>query len=205
MIQLKKRILKYIVPLLAVIIIAACALPKNFGKDFFAQHEKELQLLIHNYKKLNNQQPFYISFRDKHFTEIEFVIIEPARRLHYNFDIGAANFTDTLIKYAFNTSEIIQLLHQMQQVKCTWLASQDYYERMQKKELIVLAIRNSRLNRNFKNERYCTYAVFDDPQPFDQKGRLLDKEDKTRNRELSGNIYYKVTDRVAATITMQYK
>ncbi len=203
--QWGSRVCKYTLPLLVIIITAACALPKNFGKEFFSQHEKELRLLIHNYKKLNNQQPFYISFRDKHFTEIEFVIIEPARRLHYNFDIGTTHFTDTLTKYKFNTSEIIQLLHRMQQVKCTWLASQDYYERMQKKELIVLAIRNSRLDRRFKNERYCTYAVFDDPQPFDQRGRLLDKEDKTRNRELSGNIYYKVTDRIAATITMQYK
>ena len=93
----------------------------------------------------------------------------------------------------------------MKLLKCTWLSMQDYYENMEKKSITILTIRNKALDRYIKNERYCSFAFFHEPQNFDTRGRLLDKDLKTQNREISGNLFFKINPTVASTIATKYR
>lgn len=185
--------------------ITSCSISRNFSTRFYKQHSLELQHLVNDYQKINTQKPFSVAFRDKRFNEIEFTFNTDSVRYVYNFDLRYNAFTDSLIRYQYKLADMFSLINKMKLLKCTWLTMQDYYEYMQKKSIILLTIRNKALDQYLKNEKYCTYAFFNEPQDFDTRGRLLDKDGKSQNREISGNLFFKITPKVASTIATKYR
>ena len=100
---------------------------------------------------------------------------------------------------------MIALIIDMQKTQCTWITNLDYYEKRQKKFLVFISVRDKKLTAFLKPEKYFTLAFFDQPQPYDEKERLLDNEDLTKNRLINGAVFRKVNDNVSYALTGKYR
>lgn len=185
--------------------VSSCAYPKNFTRDFYSENEKTLVGLTNTYKQLYNEKPFAVLFEDKSFKNIGFEIITDSLKYIYHFNLSEPAFADTLTRYRFNTKKMQGFIADLQKIQCTWITTLDYYENLAKKYLVLMSVRNKALNQAFKGESYCTLAFFERPQPFDKRGRFLDRSDKKRRRQINGAELFRVNDRVGYTITKQYR
>lgn len=200
--------LQYIAFFIALVLwitTTGCAYRKNFTRDFYTSNEARLEKLTKDYNALYTEKPFALLFETKDFQNIGFEIITDTIKYIYHFNLLQPNFTDTLKQYRYNLQKMKLLIEDMQQIQCTWITKLDYYENFDKRFLTLLAVRNKALNNAFKGESYCTLAFFDRPQPFDEKGRLLDRADRRRNRQINGYKLNRVNDRVGYAITKNYR
>lgn len=193
--------------IVAVVLLIAtgCSYPKNFTKDFYNSNEVRLENLRAQYNEMYSEKPFALLFETKDFNNIGFEIITDTIKYIYHFDLSKSNFADTLTKYNYNVQKMQSFISNMQQIQCTWITKLDYYEDFTKRYLILMAVRNKALNSTFKGESYCTLAFFDRRQPFDEKGRFLDRADRKRNRTINAYKLYRVNDRVGYAITKHYR
>lgn len=195
----------FLLQLALLITTTGCAYRKNFTRDFYTSNEARLEKLTKDYNALYTEKPFALLFETKDFNDIGFEIITDTVKYIYHFNLLQTNFTDTLKHYHYNLQKMKQLIEDMQQIQCTWITKLDYYENFDKRFLTLMAVRNEALNIAFKGESYCTLAFFDRPQPFDDKGRLLDRADRKRNRQINGYKLNRVNDRVGFAITKNYR
>lgn len=185
--------------------ISSCSYPKNFTKDFYTNNEHNLLFLKDQFRQLYDEKPFAILFEDKSFNNIGFEIITDTLKYIYHFNLTQSNFTDTLNKYNFNSTKMLAFINGLQKIQCTWITNLDYYEDFKKHYLVLMAVRNKALNNTFKGESYCTLAFFNRDQPFDAKGRLLDRADKKQTRKINDAELYRVNARVGYAITKHYR
>ena len=98
-----------------------------------------------------------------------------------------------------------ELINDMQKAHCTWITNLDYYEKRQKKFLVFISVRDKKLDAFLRSEKYFTLAFFDQPQPSDVKGRLLDKEDLENPRKINGSVFWKINDSVFYALSGQFR
>lgn len=193
--------------ILLIVITAqiSCGYPKNFTRDFYTRNESTLEALRIDFKNLYNQKPFALLFEERTFTYINFEFISDTLKRIYHFNINEPALEDSLKRYGYNYGGILKLISEMKQIQCTWLTNLDYYEDLQQRYLVLMAVRNNALNKTFKGESYCTLAFFENPQPFDENGIFLDRADRKRRRQINGYILHKVNDNVGYAITKYYR
>ena len=161
--------------------------------------------LKEEFKSLYDEKPFAILFEDKSFKNIGFEIVTDSIKYIYHFNVSTPAFTDTLTKYRFNTARMLSFISGLQKIQCTWITNLDYYENFTQYYLVLMAVRNSALNKTFKGESYCTLAFFEKPQPFDENGRFLDRDDPERRRQINGSELYRVNEKVGYAITKHFR
>ena len=81
----------------------------------------------------------------------------------------------------------------------------EYYVNLERRNLVMMVVRNKALNKAFKGESYCTLVFFERPQLFDGRGIFIDRADKKRRRQLNGYVLRKVNDSVGYAITKVYR
>lgn len=183
----------------------SCSYPKNFTKDFYTSNESRLENLRKQYNDLYRKKPFALLFETKSFDKINFEMLTDSLKYIYHFDLKKTDFADTLKKYNYDVVKMQSLVKSMQDIQCTWITKVDYYENLTEHFLTLMAVRNKALNSTFKGESYCTLAFFERAQPFDEKGRFLDRSDKRRNRTINDYKLYRVNDKVGYAITKHYR
>lgn len=186
-------------------VATGCSYPKNFTKNFYTANETRLENLRKQYNDLTREKPFALLFETKDFNNIGFEIITDSIKYIYHFNLEQNNFIDTLKKYHYNVGKMESLIKNMQALQCTWITKVDYYENLTERFLTLMAVRNKALNSTFKGESYCTLAFFEWPQPYDEKGRFLDRADRKRNRMINGYKLNRVNDHVGYAITKHYR
>jgi hypothetical protein len=152
-----------------------------------------------------SKKPFSIEFKDKIFRHISYEILSDTLRHIYNFDLENTDFADTLDKYHYNSAEIISLIADMRLIKCTWISRLSYFDDRTPKSLIFISVRHNKLKSFFNGEKYYALAFFNERQTFDEKGRLTDKFEKKRTREINGVIFRRITDRICFAITGNFR
>lgn len=188
-----------------IILLASCAYPKNFTRDFYMANEISLRSLKDQYRQLYKKRPFALLFENKNFDRVALEIIYPDIKYVYHFNINDRSFADTLARHSFNIPKMLQLINGLKQIGCTWVDQLDFYEGGIKKHLVLMAVRNKALNSAFKGESYCLLTFFDSPQIYDAKGRILDKQEKRIKKQINGYHLYRVNDSVAYSIAKQYR
>ena len=123
----------------------------------------------------------------------------------YGFRMDEPFLLDTLYKYQFDVKAMNELIDDMQKAHCTWITNLDYYEQRQKKYLVFISVRDKELDAFLRPEKYFTLVFFDQPQPFDDKGRLLDNEDLKKMRKINGSIFRRINDRVYYALSGQFR
>jgi hypothetical protein len=200
-----KRIEHIFIGCLLLYGLSACSPTQHFTAKYYEENKTMLGSIRDRFRALYANKPFSIEFKDKDFRHISYEILNDTMRYIYNFDLEEPNLADTLDKYRYNTKEIIGLIADMRTIRCTWISKLDYYENREKKNLVFVSVRHNQLQSFAKGEKYYAIAFFNERQYFDQRGRLTDKSEKKRMREINGQVFRKITDRICYAITGNFR
>ena len=193
---------------IAVLFIASFMLScssKTISTKYYYQHEKALTSIEENYKKLYQQDPFTIAFTDRDFKTVLLEMITDTLTYKYEFGLDEIRLIDTLIKFHYNSAKVVDLIKQMQSIRCTWINKLDYYVDEKKNSLIYMSIKAVALKSPFSYQKYYTLTYFPQPQYFDSAGQLLDKRSLRRLRKINGEIFRRINDKVCYTITGNFR
>ncbi|MBC7948214.1 MAG: hypothetical protein H7Y42_10075 [Chitinophagaceae bacterium] len=185
--------------------LSSCAYSKKFTASYYAENKDLFHSLQERYKQQYDKQPFSVEIKDKLSKEVGLEIITDSLRYIYGLSSEGSALTDTLRKYGFNVDLTMGIIRDMQKLNCTWLTNLDYYDRLQKKYTVFVSIRHKQLESTFKKDKYFTLAMFNTPQPFDEKGRMLDNRDRKQLRKLNGAILFKLDDRTGYALTATFR
>lgn len=195
----------YLLYFITVTIVAvSCTSSRGLTADYYRQNEAMLVSIKDRFKKIHRLHPFSFEVEDKNFSEVGIEIITDTIRYIYHFKPGENNLADTLQAYQFNVAEMLTLFADMKQLRCTWITNLDYYERGQEKFMVFLSLRHYKLGSDRK-EKYFTVVFFDQPQFFDNKGRLLAKEKSRTIMKINGQVFYKINNRVCFTLSGTFR
>ena len=169
-----KCIITYIILLSWLSVSGSCSYSKKFTQNYYSENETTLQSIRSRFKQLYDKNPFSLELNDKKLTRIGLEIHTDSIRYIYDFKMSEPYLFDTLHKYQFDVEQMNELISDMQKANCTWITNLDYYEKREKKFLVFISVRDKKLTAFLKPEKYFTLAFFDQPQPYDERGRLLD-------------------------------
>jgi len=200
---MKNRIY-YIAFLFVVCTFFSCWSSKKVTGDYYRQNETMLQSIQQRFKQLYEERPFSAEIQDKAFTKLGLEIMTDTMRYIYKFNLNESSLSDTLVKYNFNVQKINELINDMKNIRCTWITNLDYYENRQKKYLVFISIRHKELESS-RSDKYFTLAFFESRQFFDNKRRLLNKQDRKDLRKINGQIFYKINDRVCYAVAGSFR
>jgi hypothetical protein len=184
--------------------ILSCS-PKTISTKYYYRHEKALDGVEVSYKELYRQQPFTIAFTDREFNTLSLEIITDTLSYIYAFNVSETRLADTLAAYHFNAPKVLELIRQMQSIRCTWVNKLDYYVDEKKNTLILISIKPVALNAPFSYKKYYTLIYFPRPQYFDSTGQLLDKKTLRRLRKINGEIFNRINDKVCYAISGNFR
>ncbi|MGZ8558693.1 MAG: hypothetical protein ACXWWC_10180 [Chitinophagaceae bacterium] len=200
-----KRIIYHIAACLFLSVFSACSYPKKFTQNYYHENESTLLSIRDRFKKLYDKNPFSLEIKGSNIKSLGMEIHTDSIKYIYNFLMDEPFLLDTLHKYKFDVKAIRELINDMQKTHCTWLNNLDYYENLEKKFLVFISVRDKKLNAFLRSEKYFTLVFFDQSQPFDEKGRLLDKEDLKTIRLINGGVFRKINDKVGYALTGKYR
>ncbi len=200
-----KCVINYIILLSCLYGFSSCSHSRKFTQDYYSENEGTLQSIRTRFKQLYDKNPFALELHDNKLTRIGLEIHTDSVRYIYDFKTAEPYLLDTLHKYQFDVNEMNELINDMHKANCTWVTNLDYYEKRQKKFLVFISVRDKKLNRFLKSEKYFTLAFFDQPQPYDERERLLDSEDLKKNRLINGEIFRKINSTVSYALTGKFR
>ena len=184
--------------------IISCS-SKNFAVKYYYQHSTVLNRIEETYKNLYRQDPFTIAFTGRDFKTISLEIITDTLSYIYEFDVNETRLADTLVKFRLNAPGVIELIHQMQSIRCTWINNFNYYVDEKKNSLTFMSIKAVGINSPFSYKKYYILTYFPQPQYFDSEGRLLDKKRLRQLRKIKGEIFKRINDKVCYTISGNFR
>ena len=202
--------MRHLLLYIAIVVLAAgtftaCSPTNHFTARYYKENQAMLHRIRDTFQVLYKQKPFSLEFKDKNFRFISFELLSDTMRYIYNFDLDQPNFADTLYKYGYNAKGIIGMAADMREIKCTWIAKLSYFENRLEKQLVFISVRHNKLKSFMKGEKYYALAFFNERQYFDKQGRLTDKSEKRRMREINGQIFHRITDRICYAITGNFR
>ena len=146
-----------------------------------------------------------MEFKNEVQSRISIEIHTDSIKYIYNFKLDEPFLQDTLRKYDFDIKAMNHLISDMQKTHCTWINNLDYYERREKKDLVFLSVRDKKLDAFLSSEKYFTLVFFEQKQPVDEKGRLLDNDDRKKKRRINGEIFRRINDKVFYAVTGHFR
>jgi hypothetical protein len=183
----------------------SCSYSKKFSQEYYKENEAILHSIKQRFRDHYKSRPFSIEIKDKASQHVGLEIITDSVRYIYDFDLGDPAMIDTMQKYHFDIPFMKSLIDDMRKTHCTWLTNLDYFEDLRAQHLVFLSIRHYRLESLFKKDKYFTLAFFENPQPFDEKGRLLNRVNKKELRKINGAVLFKMTERVAYAMSSDFR
>ena len=189
--------------LIIIMILSSCA-TSNLKKYYFS-NQTALTKLEHAYKEEYIRKPFSIEYSDRYFDNISIEIITDSLKLIYGFNRHEKQLNDTLVKYGLNSLRIDSILNQMESIGCIWLNKLDYYVDTKKNLLVFMSIRQKSFHIPLTKRKYYIISFFDQPQYFDEKGNLLNKRRLKVYRKIHGDIFKRITNKVAYTISDRFR
>ncbi len=188
-----------------ILIIGMSSCSPKFTATYYRKNSETVNSIHAQYQKLYAEKPFSVEFKDKTFNYISLEIIKDTIRYIYKFRLDESYLADTLKKYEFNTPGMFSLLNDMRSIKCTWINKMDFYVNRKKESMIYLSVREKRLDSWMKPEKYYTIAFFNQPQQFDERGRVKATARSAQPMKINNAIYWKITDRICYAITEHFR
>lgn len=201
---MKIRIAQILSFSIVVLLLYSCS-AKKISSDFYYQHQAVLEEMQESYKKLYAQKPFTLAFTDKDFRTVQLEVVTDTISYIYDFLVHEQRLNDTLRKYNYNVDGVNHLINTMISIRSTWVNNFDYYVDDRKRVTTMISIKPLVRQPIFSYKKYYILTFFNQPQNFDEKGRLLDRRRTKRLRKINGEIFYKITDKVCYTIAGQFR
>ena len=197
---------KYSIVILGMIVVlCSCASRKEFSTNYYYENEKTLTHIESLYKKLYEQKHFSVGFSDKSFDYISLEIITDSIKYIYEFELKESRFQDTMKKYGLPAAGITELVTQMRSIRCIWINNLDFYSNNQKRSLVFMSIRKLAFQLPFTSEKYYILTFYSQPQYFDSEGRLLANRRIRKLRKINDDIFRRVNDKVAYTVSDRFR
>ena len=193
--------------LLTIFISAAffsCS-PKNISARYYFDNEKVLDQMEESFKNTYKVHPFSLAFTSPDFATVSVTIKTDTLNYIYDFNAGDARLADTLTAYHVPAAPVIELIKNMQAIKCAWISNYDYYTGEKKNSLIFMSVKPVALKAPFKYAKYYILTYFNQPQYFDSEGRLLERRKLRRLRKINGEVFKRINDKVCYTVSVVFR
>lgn len=200
-----KQLLYHITAFIFLCLVISCSYSKKFTQNYYRENETTLQSIRQRFKELYDKHPFSLELKDKKLNRIGMEIHTDSIKYIYTFRTNEPYLVDTLYKYQFDVKAMSVLINDMQKAHCSWITNLDYYEKQKRKFLVFISVRDKKLDAFLRPEKYFTLVFFDEPQPFDEKGRLLDNEDLKTMRKINGSTFRRINDKVYYALSSQFR
>lgn len=183
-----------------VCFISSCS-PGNISARYYYQNKTALDRIEETYKKLYLQQPFSVAFTDRSFNTVSLQIITDTLNYIYLFEVNEPRLTDTLLTFHLDAPKVVELIKQIQAIRCAWINNYTYYVDEKKNSLIFMSIKPLALSTPFSYKKYYILTYFPKLQYFDSTGNLLDKKKPGRLRKINGEVFKRINDKVCYTVS----
>ena len=195
----------HIIGWLLIIGMAGCTSRKVFTSNYYAENEKALTAIEASYRKIYEQTPFSIGFSDRAFEYVSIEIITDSIKYISEFPITDPRLQDTLRKYQMPVEGVLELILKMRDIQCSWINTLDYYTHTQKKNLVFLSVKPVALHLPFTPQKYYILTFFQQPQYYDSEGNLLAGRQLRKLRKINDETFRRINDKVAYTISQQFR
>jgi hypothetical protein len=172
---------------------------------YYRRHHPALDSIEDTYRAAYGKKPFSIEFTDRPFDRVSLELITDSLTYIYEYRVGETRLQDTLKKYGYDSIPIDWLIARMRTMNCTWIDKLDYYAEEQRHSLIYLSLWPRAINSPFVNKKYYILAYFQQPQFFDTQGRLLTGRRRRHVRKINAEVYFRLTDKTAYTISDRFR
>ena len=183
----------------------SCTYSRKFTQNYYRENEVTIQSINRRFAELYDRNPFSLELKDRKLNRIGMEIHTDSIKYIYTFRTDEPFLLDTLYKYHYDVKALSVLINDMQAAHCTWITNLDYYEKGKRKYLVFISVRDKKLEAFLQPEKYFTLAIFDEPQPYDERGRLLDKENLKQMRKINGGVFRRINDKVFFALSKQFR
>jgi len=195
---------KTIYKLLFICMVLCSCTATNISKYYF-ERQTILDKIQDSYKDQYSHKQFSLEFIDKSFKNISIEIFTDTLKYIYVFGKDETRLKDTLERYHLVLQGISDLLNNMRSVHCNWINNLDYYVDQNKNSLVFMSIRPVGFHFPFSRRKYYILTYFPQPQYYDSEGRLLDKRSRRKIRKINEDVFKRINDKVAYTISDRYR
>jgi hypothetical protein len=159
------------------------------------------------YYKATQQKLLAIAFYDLDFNDISLELKTDTVRYIYDFYYGEKRINDSLYKFGYDTSLVQQLIKDMRTIGCSWINTLDYYVDGNKKLLLFMSapVKQFSLIPALQKRKYYLFNFYEQPQYYDEQGRLLDKRSVRRLRKVNSEVFRRITDKVCYTVSGKFR
>lgn len=190
--------------LLIILVQAASCTSLNIT-NYYRKNQSALDSIEAVYRKAYLKKPFSIEFTDRPFNRLSLELVTDTLTYIYEYTVGDPRLQDTLIRYGYDTAPINNLITDMRAMECTWIDNLDYYTEERKHSLIYISLWPRVFNSPFANKKYYILTYFQQPQYFDSDGRLLVGRRLRRIRRINADVFRRINDKVAYTISDRFR
>ena len=194
----------YHAPLLIILVQAASCTSLNIT-NYYRKNQSALDSIEAGYRKAYLKKPFSIEFTDRPFNRLSLELVTDTLTYIYEYNVGEPRLQDTLLRYGYDTSAINTLISNMRSMECTWIDNLNYYTEERKHSLIYISLWPRIFNSPFVNKKYYILTYFQQPQYFDNDGRLLVGRRLRRIRRINAEVFRRINDKVAYTISDRFR
>jgi hypothetical protein len=191
--------------LLLIILVQAASCTSLNITNYYRKNQSALDSIEAGYRKAYLKKPFSIEFTDRPFNRLSIELITDTLTYIYEYTVGEPRLQDTLLRYGYDTAGINNLITNMRSMECTWIDNLDYYTEERKHSLIYISLWPRAFNSPFVNRKYYILTYFQQPQYFDNDGRLLVGRRLRRIRRINADVFRRINDKVAFTISDRFR
>ncbi|SKA12671.1 hypothetical protein [Sediminibacterium ginsengisoli] len=186
-------------------LLFACRSSRKLTADYYYENEAALTSIEKAYASLYKQRPFSVEFIDKGFNYVSLMLQSNRIKYIYEFELNEPRLQDTLARYQMDSAAIMKMIRQMKDIQCVWINNLDYYVDEQKRSMIFMSLRTVPPRIPFAEKKYYILTFFNQPQFFDNQGRLLANRRQRRLRKIDDNFFQRINDRVCYTISERFR
>lgn len=188
-----------------MLLLYSCNESKVIASADYPKNENTFNSIHHLYDSLYTKKPFSLEFNNKPFNDISIAIYTDSIIYIYRFKITEKRMEDTLQKYNVDIAGIKKLANLMRSVYCTWINNLGYFENGIEKKLTYISIRSMAPTFPFTTSKYFILTYFEQPQYFDSHGRLLAGKEFRKIRQINNEIFHRINDKVAYTVSDKFR
>ena len=198
--------MKRIIPilLLGLLIQASSCTTLNI-RNYYKKHQSSLDSIELVYREAYSQKPFSLEFTDRPFNRLSIELVTDTLTYIYEYTVGEPRLQDTLLKYGYQPGPINELITSMRSMEVTWIDHLAYYTNERKNSLFYISLWPRAFNSPFVNKKYYILTYFQQPQYYDAEGRLMVGRRMRRVRKINAEVYRRINDKVAYTISDRFR
>jgi hypothetical protein len=187
--------------------LSSCTVSKTYPRAYYEQHKTTMEEMELLYAGITKEKLIAIAFYDLDFNDISLEFKTDTVRYIYDFYYGEKRINDSLFRFGYDTVLVQQLIKNMRTIKCSWINTLDYYVDGNKRLLLFMSapVKQFSLLPVFQKRKYYLFNFYKQPQYYDEQGRLLDKRTVHRIRKVSGEVFWRITDKVCYTVSGKFR